>query len=128
MQNRPFIRHPVMLRTPRWNCALSTDLATCSEHYEGDGSEASVGAFKHPCLHPNSVMVSSISLVVCAVLSPKIIKKRVRKPVGGPLLIRSLMSVVNPIERSELSDCTLDSAMYVEIHFITALMRRGVRK
>ena len=77
---------------------------------------------------PSSVIVLSTSLAVCDVFSPKIIKKRVRKPAGGPLLIRSLISVVNPIERSELSDCTRDSAMYVEIHFITALMRRGVRK
>ena len=77
---------------------------------------------------PSSVIVLSTSSAVCDVFSPKIIKKHVRKPGGGPLLIRSLISVVNPTERSELSDGTRDSAMYVEIQFITALMRRGVRK
>ena len=73
-------------------------------------------------------LLFSTSLAVCLIFSSKTFKKRVRKPLGGPLSISSLTEEVRPIERSCLRDCTRDKAMYVEIHFMTVLIRRGVRK
>ena len=39
------------------------------------------------------------------------LRNRVRNPSGGPSLMRSLIAVVKPIDRSCFSDCTRDKAM-----------------
>ena len=82
-----------------------------------------------PSSHPSSAMPSSTAICVCPIFSPNTLKNLVRNPSGGPLSMMSLIIiVVKPIERSCFSDCTRDNVMSVAIHFVTALMRRGVRK
>ena len=78
--------------------------------------------------HPSSVMASATAICVCSIFSPNMFKNLVSFPSGGPLSMMSLNVVVKPIERSCFSDGTRDNAMYVAIHFISPLRRRGVRK
>ena len=112
-------QHVCQFRQGPWSCK-NPALAHHGICFSGTSSANSSNARRRqhgphqrerPTYQPSSTNTSSMSFSVRAAFSSKTLRKRVRKPSGGPRSMSSLMAGVKPMERNSRKLRTRDKAM-----------------